>query len=253
MRTGSFPMSLRRRAGRLIAVAAALVLAAGCAGGDGKDAVATGSPTAASSSAAQPDLASGLLPADAFGPDAAVTAVSPKLLEQGAGFAASAGENLQVSPEACVAAVAGTQPTLDDFGDVAAQTATVGTTVTVEMLIRGGPIKNAVSQLAEAASRCPQARVTSPEFGQATITFQSLPAPDLGKDAAVLQYTVTIAAPDGTRMTLPTLIGAVQDGNRLVMLITAQVEPPTAGTAPDPAAFVGLLQEAYDTQATALD
>jgi len=249
------PVGARRRAGRLLTGTVALVLVAGCAGGDGDDTEATGSPATSSSDApkAEPDLASGLLPAEAFGPDAAVTAVSPQLLEKGAGFAASAGENLQVSPEACVMAVKGTQPALDDFDDVAAQTATVGTTVTVEMLIRGGPTKNAVSQLAEAATRCPEAQVTSPQFGQATLTFQELPVPDLGNGAAVLQYTATIAAPDGTVMSLPTLIGAVQDSDRLVMLITAQVESPAPGTAPDPAAFGALLREAYETQAAALD
>ena len=56
----------------------------------------------------------------------------------------------------------GTQPEFDDFDDVAAQSATIGTAATVEVLVRGGPTTDAVDQLAAAAERCPQAQITSP-------------------------------------------------------------------------------------------
>jgi hypothetical protein len=237
--------------------AAAVVLLTGCSSGEFRE--AAGSSTSASSSSASsaaetsaPDLASGLLPPDAFGPGASVRAVPPDQLKQGAGFAASAGADLQITPEACHAAVQDTQPRLDEFDDIAAQAATVGQTATVEMLTRGGPTKNAVTQLAEAAQRCPQAQATSPKIGQARITFQNLPTPSLGDGAAVLRYTTVVSAPDGTQVTIPTLIGAVQDGNRLVMLITLPAQPGNQDAAPDPAAFTALLQQAYETQADAL-
>jgi hypothetical protein len=48
---------------------------------------------------------------------------------------------------------------------------------------------------------------------------------------------------------VPVLVGAVQDGERVVVLVTTD----TGGGRLDPTAFTGLLQEAYDTQAQALD
>jgi hypothetical protein len=236
------------------AAVAAVVLLTGC-GGNGGGTSAASSSEATSSSAAEtspPDLASGLLPADAFGPGASVRAVSPEQLKQGTGFAATAGKDLRITPAECAAAVKDTQPSLDAFDDVAAETATVGTTATVEMLVRGGPIKNAVAQLAEAATRCPQAQVTSPQIGQATITFQQLPVPDLGDGAAALEYTTTATGPDGSQMTIPSLVGGVQDGDRLVMLIMLQAQPGAPGAALDPTAFTALLQQAHETQADAL-
>jgi hypothetical protein len=258
MWTRTRPVGLHRRPAVLTATVAATVAAGllltGCSGNGGDPSAA--SPTdSTSSSAAESspaDLASGLLPAAAFGADASVRAVSPEQLKQGAGVAATAGEDLQITPAECVAAVKETQPSLDAFDDVAAEMATVGTTATVEMLVRGGPIKNAVAQLAEAATRCPQAEVTSPQIGRATITFQQLPVPDLGDGAAALQYTTTATGPDGSQITIPSLIGGVQDGDRLVMLITLQAQPGAPGAALDSAAFTALLQQAHETQADAL-
>jgi hypothetical protein len=44
-----------------------------------------------------------------------------------------------------------TQPDFDDFDDVAAQAATVGSLTTVEVLVRGGPTKDTVDLIKEAA------------------------------------------------------------------------------------------------------
>ena len=125
------------------------------------------------------------------------------------------------------------------------------------MLVRGGPIKDAVDQLAAAAERCPQAQVTSPQLGQATITFESLPVDDLGDGAALLRYTTVISLPDGTQASVPALIGALQDDDRLLVLMTLDaggIAPGTTpGAPPDPVAFADLLAQAYDTQAAALD
>ncbi|SOD99269.1 hypothetical protein [Blastococcus haudaquaticus] len=241
-----------------LALTAVLALGTACGGGDeqGEEAAAT---TASSSSAEEtpaPDLASGLLPAEAFGADATVVAISPEQLAQGAGLAASGAEGLQVTPEECAVAVEGTQPKFEDFDDVAAQSATGASATTVEMLVRGGPTKDAVAQLATAGERCPQAQVTSPSFGQAIITFEQLPVDDLGDGAALLRYTTAVSAPDGSSVTVPALIGAVEDGDRLLLMMSLETSALSGGAAAapaDPAAFADLLAQAYEAQAEALD
>ncbi|MGY2082462.1 hypothetical protein [Blastococcus sp. SYSU DS0539] len=249
----------RRRLPGVLLAGAATVALAGCGGDDASDRTVAASSSASSSAAASsaaegteaPDLASGLLPATAFGPDATVVAVSPDQLRQGAGIAAAA-EDLQITPESCRAAVDGTQPDLDDFDDLAAHSATTGASSTVEMLVRGGPTEDAVAQLAGAAERCPEAQVSSPQFGQATITFEDLPVDDLGDGSALLRYTTTLTGPGGSQVAVPTLIGAVEDGDRLLLLLTIDAGQTGVG-ATDPAAFADLLAQAYETQADALD
>jgi hypothetical protein len=238
-----------RHRGRLVAVLAAAALLAGCGGG-AADEASSSTPPSSSPASAEPDLASGLLTAEAFGPDAAVQSVSPEQLEQGAGLAAGL-EDLQVTPEECLAAVEKTSPKFEEFGDVAAVSATAGSLATVEVLVRGGPTQDAVTQMTESAQRCPQAQITAPEFGSAAIAFESLPVDDLGDAAGLLRYTTTVSLPDGTQATIPALVGAVEDGDRLLILTSLD----TAGTgpAPDPTAFAALLREAYETQAAALD
>ena len=238
---------------------AALLTACGGGGGEPDDAAASSSPAGSSGAeeSPAPDLASGLLPAEAFGQEATVVPISLEQLQQGAGVAAQGVEGLQITPEACAAAVEGTQPSFDDFGDVVGQSATVGSAVTVEVLVRGGPTKDAVSQLADAAARCPEAQVTSPQIGTATITFQDIPVDDLGDGSALLQYTTSVTLPDGTQATIPALIGAVQDSDRLLVLMNLDAGGATPGgaaaTPPDPAAFADLLEQAYEAQAEALD
>lgn len=218
----------RRLPGALLAGAASSVLLAGCGGDDASERTA-----AASSSAAT------------------VLAVSPEQLRQGAGIAA-ASDDLEITPESCRAAVDGTQPDIDDFADLAAQSATTGASSTVQMLLRDGPIGDSVAQLADAGERCPEAQISSPKFGSATIAFENLPVDDLGDRAALLRYTITLSAPDGSQVSVPTLIGAVEDGDRLLLLLTIDAGQSGAG-ATDPAAFADLLAQAHETQADALD
>jgi hypothetical protein len=249
---------MRSTARGVLAVAATVVLVTGCGSDDGGEESAA--QTSASSSAAdespEADLASGLLPADAFGPDATVVAISPEQLAQGAGLAASDAEDLQITPEECAVAVEGTQPDFDDFDDIAAQSATTGSGATVQVLVRGGPTKDTVGQLEESAARCPQAQLTSPDIGQATITFEPIEIGDLGDGAALLRYTTAVSLPDGTQATVPALIGAVQDGDRVIILMnleTSAIAGGGAGAPADPAAFADLLAQAYEAQAAALD
>lgn len=260
MAAAARPSRSRRRHVRaaLAGGLAAGLLLAGCGGDDG----GSDSREAASSSdkadrtkseaGSEPDLASGLLTADAFGADATVVAVSPEQLEQGAGLAGSLGD-VEVTPEECDAAVEGTQPDIGDFDEIAAVSAQTGTTVTVEMLVRGGPTEGTVDQLAAAVERCPSAQISSPEIGTATISFEGLDVADLGDGSAGLRYATTVALPDGTQASVPALIGAVEDGDRLLVLMSLVVDPTGSGTAaPDPAAFAALLEEAYQVQADAL-
>ena len=244
----------RRRLPRLSAGLAAAVLLVGCGGGDSEEGASSSAATSSAEESAEPaesDLAQGLLPAEAFGPDATVVAVSPEQLESGAGLVA--GQDVEIQPESCRASVESTQPDLSAFEDVAAQSASAGPVATVEMLLRGGPIEDVTALLGEAAERCPEAAISSPEFGQATLTFENLPVEDLGDGAALARLTTAIAAPDGTQVSVPTLIGMVEDGDRLVVLVSVVVDPTqgeAAGT--DPAEFAALLAQAYETQADAL-
>lgn len=257
-------MSISSRVSRARGLVAAGLLSTavltGC-GGDDADAEPRASSEASDAKASdasekpepEADLASGLLAADAFGPDAVVAAVPRAQLEEGAGLAASL-RGVQVTPEACDGAVEGTQPDLSDFDDVAAVSAQEGTTVVVEMLVRGGPVDGTVDQLAGAAERCPEAQISSPEIGIASVVFEALPVGDLGDGAAALRYTTVVAAPDGSQVSVPALLGAVEDGDRLIVLTSLALDPTGAGVPPlDADAFLGLLEQAYETQAAALD
>jgi hypothetical protein len=259
-------MSITSRSSRLRGVLAAGLLSTavltGCGGDDAGDEprADSGAKAAEASEKEEPepetDLASGLLTAADFGPEAVVASVSPEELEQGADQATSLAEGAEVTPAECNAALEKTQPDFSDFEDVAAVSATEGTTVVVEMLIRGGPIEGSVDQLVDAAVRCPEVQVSSPQFGQATATavFENLPAPALGDAAAVVRYTTTVALPDGTQQSLPMLLGAVEEGDRLVFLTSLVVDPTGSAAVPlDDAAFTALLELAYETQADALD
>ena len=237
----------------LVALTAGSVLLAGCGGDNGGD-EASGSSSATSSSAAESsalDLASGLLTAEAFPEDATVVAVSLEQLRAGGGLGAL-GEDLTITPEECAPAVQGTQPNLDAFEDVTGLSATSSAGLTVEILMRGGPTTGAVDLLAAAVERCPQAQITSPQIGTATVTFEPIPVPDLGDGAAALRFTTVVTAPDGTQATVPALVGAFEDGDRLGVL-TALADPRTPNApAPDAAAFATLLEQAYQVQADAL-
>jgi len=256
-------MSRRSRPFRLRGLLAAGLLSTavltGCGGDDvddepRADSDAKAAETSGKEEEPEIDLTPGLLGVDDFGPAAVVTSVSREELEQGSDQATSLAEGAQVTPAECNAALEKTQPDFADFEDVAAVSATEESTVVVEMIIHGGPVEGSVDQLADAAVRCPQVQVSSPQFGQATAVFESLPVPDLGDGSAAVLYTTTVALPDGTEGSLPMLLGAVEDGNRLIFLTSLAVDPTGAAAAPlDTAAFTALLEQAYEKQADALD
>lgn len=241
----------------LAALCCAALLTA-CGSGEGSEAAggATGSSSSGSSSAAAPSpstaaadqsaLVPGLLPAEAFGEEATVVPIDREQLELGAGLAAEP-ESLDVSPESCADAVASTQPQIADYEDVAAQTAQIEGTTTVELLLQGAATEGSVQQLLDAAAACPEARISSPELGEATLVFETLDVPDLGDGAAAVRYTTTLSQ-GGQEVSVPALVGLVIDGDRQVTLLTIAAD----GSSPDVAEFTSLLQRAFESQAEAL-
>jgi hypothetical protein len=239
----------------VVAAAIFCVVLSACGGGSaGSDeaAAASSAPTSSSSSApAEPteeasDLAAGLLPTEAFGEQATVVPLSREQLQQGAGLAADP-ESLTIAPESCAAAVSGTQPQIDDFEDVAAISATTGATTTVEVLLAGEATAGSVAQLAEATESCPEARISSPELGEATLTFETLAVPDIGDGVAAVRYTTTLTQ-GGQEVSVPALVGLVEDGDRVITLLTIA----TDGSSPDAREFASLLQQAFEVQAEEL-
>ncbi|SNS40254.1 hypothetical protein SAMN04488107_2409 [Geodermatophilus saharensis] len=252
-------MSARRRL-RTSAGLAAAVLLSGCGGGDVEGTASPASPSSASasssassSSSASPasgaDLAPGLLPAEAFGTGAQVTPLTEAQLAQGAAAAGSATEDLQVTPPECAPAVQGTQPSFDEYDDVAAQVAVLGTVTTVQALASGGPAEDALDGFGQQLDRCRSVQVTSPEVGTVTIAFDELTVPELGDGSAGVTFSTTATGPDGQQVTVPALVGMVQDGDRVLVLLRTD----TSGGRLDPTAFTDLLAQAHDTQAAALD
>ena len=233
-----------------------VVLLTAC-GGEGEtagqeDAASPSASSSTSSSApAEPTeessrLAAGLLPAEAFGEEATVIPLSREQLRQSAGLAADPAD-LDVTPPICAEVLSGTQPPVDDYEDAAAQGATVGATTTVEVLLEGKVTTRAVETFAQAVESCPEATVNSPELGEATLTFQNLDAPDVGDAAAVVRYTTTLTQ-GGQEVSVPALAGLVQDGDRLITLLTIA----TDGSSPDAVAFTSLLEQAFEVQAEEL-
>lgn len=241
----------------LLALAAALAVA-GCSStveGTASPAPTTGSAGSSSSSApsssAEPtdggdDLTAGLLPQDAFGAGAVVTPISQSDLEAGAAVGTDL-EGATITPESCAQAVAESQPSVTDLTGVAAQAATSGTTVTAQLLTTGTP-GDPVAELAAAATACPQATITSPDIGTATITLAALQVPALGDGSAGLAYTTTVSAPDGSQIAVPALYAVVADGDRLLSMISTSI-----GGTVDQTAFTALVQQAFEYQAQQLD
>lgn len=223
---------------------------AGCAGSGGGKSAASSS---ASSSSAAPskaaDLAQGLLPASAFGGGAAVTSIAVQQLQQGTGLAGGSLQGAQITPASCAALVQSTQPQGDRLKGAAAEVAKQGTSATVEVLAVSDKAKDLVSGVDAAIAACPQAQVTLPQGGSATISFQRVDAPKLGDGSAAVSFTTVGTAPSGQQLTVPALLGFAVDGNRVVTLISADPQ----GAAPDQATFTSLLQKAFQVQKDKLD
>ena len=245
---------VRRWAGgplrRLAAAVALAGLLAGCSGGTSGGATASGSRSAASSSGSVTGtpLSAGLLPADAFGPHATVLNLTLDQLRRATASAGTASSGGQVDPPSCAVAVQGGSPDFTGVADLAAQSATGPDGSTVEALLTGAPVPGAVDRVLGAVAACPRATVTTPDGTTSTLTFRSVPVPPMGDDAAAMEVTTSASGP-GAAQPSPALVGVVRDRDRLLLLLSAGA----GGAAPDEARFTALLQQAYRTQARALD
>ncbi len=243
----------RSSRGVLAAALASRVVLTACGGDDGAEPAATGSSSAESSSAAvesPSDLASGLLPAEAFGPDVRVVSVSGEQLSRGALAGMSSPADVEVTPESCTAvlqALPVQQPPAAE--DLAAQVAVQGTTYTAELLAVAGPAAELVGRVPELVAQCPQVTVSSPEHGSATVDLATFDVPELGDAAVGVSVEVVATEPGGAQREASGLVGLVRDGDRVVALATGD----RASAEPDRAAFSALLEQAYDVQAEALD
>jgi hypothetical protein len=256
----SAPSRPRRVPGVLLATAAVSGLVAGCGGGSGGTdggaaaASATVHPAASTSAAGTGTsaLAKGLLPADAFGPGARVAAQDLGQLKQeagGLGGLSAALAGVQVTPPECATALQAVRPDVAGIDDLAVETATGQGSLTAEALLSGGPAGSAVGTVRDLLAGCAQVQVTAPRLGQASIAVAPVQLGKLGDAAAAVRVTVVVTRPEHPAMTVPALVGAVQDGDRLLLLATVA----TNGTPPDEAAFTSLLRKAVSTEHDALD
>ena len=201
--------------------------------------------------AAAQDLSRGLLPAEAFGEDAAVRPFTMAQLQQQLtavpGGLTGALAGVQITPPACVTALQGLGAGLVGITDLAGEGARTGAGGTAEALVTGSSATTAVDTLRTTVDACRQVQVTSPH-GTATITLDEVTVPSLGDDAAAVQATAVLTPADRAPVTVSGLLGVVQDGDRLLLLGTAA--PGTA--APDRASFTLLLKKAFDTESSAL-
>jgi hypothetical protein len=252
--------SWRRPLGVLSVGLLGMAAVAGCGSevqGEGSASTSSSSSSSSASAGASSrtgdveDLSAGLLPAEAFGAGAQLTPITADQLaaqpdQLGGGLGAL--QDLTITPESCAPAVKQVQPGLDDMDGLAAQTATTGTSATIEILAAGAAVSGSLDSFTSGIQACPQATISSPEIGTATVTFSPLDVPAVGDGSAGLTMSISATGPDGTPITVPLLLAMAIDGDRLVSLTATD---PTG--APDPAAFAQLFQQAYDHQADALD
>ena len=206
---------------------------------------ASSSPTGAPASeerAPVEELTAALLPAEAFGPGAQVTTVSVEQLATNPG---AISPESTIDPDTCTEGVGGTQPAFTpDDGTIVAQTAATDAIVTVEVLVDAEDVEGLTPDLADLAEQCPQVTVDAPDGSTATIDFVALDVPEVGDFSEAVTANLAVTGPDGTNVTLTSLLGVAVDGDRFLFL--QQVAP--TSTPPDPAAFATLFEDAFEAQ-----
>jgi len=155
------------------------------------------SPAAEEESALSPEdeLAAGLLPPEAFGPDAQVVTVEVRQLTTSGSGGLPAGGT--ITPPECGQSVGSTQLTPEDFG-VVAQTATTGTGVTVQVPAESEQVDGQEPQFDELVDRCPEVTVDLPDGTRATITSTDVEVPELGDTSDGVAFTTAVQGADGT-------------------------------------------------------
>jgi hypothetical protein len=264
----------RRLPRGLLVGAAVATLVAGCAGNGGSGSTASGSsgtraPAASPSSSAsgpqESPLAKGLLSPSAFGAQATVVSLTLQQFQQATSGRLGTAAGVTVDPPRCAGALRSTQTDTSRVEDLVAEAATTRSsdrgTVTVEAIATGEIVDGAVDALNAAVQSCPEVTVSSPQLGRATVRFSEIDVSTIADAAAAVQFTTTVTPPGHGAVTVPALIGAVRDGDRLVLLLDAAASNPNGGTAsssgtgvapPDTAAFTALLRKASETEKHAL-
>lgn len=188
------------------------------------------------------ELTAALLPADAFGPGAQVTTVNVQQLATNPG---AISPESTIDPDTCTDGVGGTQPAFTpEDGTIVAQTALTETGATVQVLVDAEDIEDLTPEFADLVAQCPQVTVGAPDGSTATIDFAALDVPDVGDSSEAVTANLTLNAPDGTNVTLTSLLAVAVDGDRFLFL---QQSGPTS-TPPDPAAFTTLFEDAFEAQ-----
>ncbi|SDO22027.1 hypothetical protein [Geodermatophilus sp. DSM 45219] len=240
----------RRLLGPVLAGLTVLAAATACAEqpAGGEAAAPSSSSTAPSSSEApeelstQDELAAGLLPADAFGPEANVVTVDVRQVATGA--AGGLPQGATVTPPECGQNLGATTVTPEDFGAIVAQTATAPDAVTVEVLAEAEQPQEAGPRFDQLVEQCPKVTVEAPDGTTITVDFALLEVPELGDASGGVRLTTAVSAPDGTQLTVPSLLAVATDGPRTVFL-----QRTGTGSEPlDEAAFTDLLEQAFRTQ-----
>ncbi len=246
----------RGRALRLGIAAVLLTAAAGCAeevAGEASAASPSASSPSALPSGADPstepadgpsdELAAGLLPAAAFGPDAEVTTLDA------ADLAASGPAGLPpgatVTPAECAEGLGAIQPTPGDLGAVVAQTAETPAQLTVQVLAEDETIEAGSSTaFDDLLARCSHIELTAPDGSSGTMDLRELQVPAVGEVSQGLAFTLALTTPDGTGGTVACLLAVAVEDQRLVLL--QQLAPD--GAPLDEAAFSALFEQAYEQQ-----
>ncbi|MCV2490851.1 hypothetical protein OF117_15955 [Geodermatophilus sp. YIM 151500] len=252
-------VSSRRHSRRLVPVALALGVTtclSACAEGAGAADAASASTPATSSASESPSespeptgsgepLLDALLPAEAFGPDANVVTVSVEELATAAPGQLPPGASIE--PAQCAQGVGATQVAPDDFGTIVAQTATTPAHITVEVLAEGGQAAGQAPAFDQLLAECPRVTVTSPDGSTVTLEFAALEVPALGDGSGGLAMTIAMSAPDGTNLTVPSLLATAVDGERVVFLQrTGSNAQPL-----DQSVFTDLFEQAFQAQSGA--
>ena len=243
--------SMLRRRTVPFGLAGALLLAAasGCAEeGDGGEAGAASSGAPATTSAVEEtpattdELAEGLLPADAFGPDADVVTVD---LRQLATSGSTLPEGATVTPAECSLDLGAVQLTEEDFGAVVAQTAQTQTAITVQVLAEDDQIEaGSAAGFDELLDRCAHIDITIPDGSTGAADIREMEVPDVGDVSEGVAITITSNASDGSVVTITSLLGVAVEGQRMLFLQQAAPD----GAPLDEAAFGDLFEQAYEAQ-----
>jgi hypothetical protein len=84
---------------------------------------------------------------------------------------------------------------------------------------------------------------TAPDGTSVTVDFAAFEVPDLGDGSDGLRFTTAVSAPDGTQITVPSLLAVASDGQRLVILQRTGADSDPL----DEAAFTDLFEQAFQT------